>query len=54
VARQRRYAMTADKLLNLLFNAGVVVSIGATVLALGMSYGSLSCWRRCGTCGSSC
>jgi len=30
--------MTADKLLNLLFNAGVVVSIGATVLALGMSY----------------
>ena len=30
--------MTADKLLNLLFNAGVVVSIGATVLSLGMSY----------------
>jgi predicted Na+-dependent transporter len=30
--------MTAAKLLNLLFNAGVVVSIGATVLALGMSY----------------
>jgi predicted Na+-dependent transporter len=30
--------MTADKLLNLLFNAGVVVSIAATVLALGMSY----------------
>ena len=30
--------VTADKLLNLLFNAGVVVSIGATVLALGMSY----------------
>lgn len=31
--------MTADKLLDLLFNAGVVVSIGATVLSLGMSYG---------------
>jgi|GEM_PF-723061 predicted Na+-dependent transporter len=30
--------MTADKLLNLLFNAGVVVSIATTVLALGMSY----------------
>jgi BASS family bile acid:Na+ symporter len=30
--------MTADKLLSLLFNAGVVVSISATVLALGMSY----------------
>jgi predicted Na+-dependent transporter len=30
--------MTADKLLNLLFNAGVVVSILATVLSLGMSY----------------
>src|ERR1039458_8650525 len=30
--------MTATKLLNLLFNAGVVVSIGATVLSLGMSY----------------
>jgi BASS family bile acid:Na+ symporter len=30
--------MTADKLLNLLFNAGVVVSIAATVLSLGMSY----------------
>jgi predicted Na+-dependent transporter len=30
--------MTADRLLNLLFNAGVVVSIVATVLALGMSY----------------
>jgi predicted Na+-dependent transporter len=30
--------VTADKLLNLLFNAGVVVSIGATVLSLGMSY----------------
>src|SRR5664280_377711 len=33
-----RFAMTADKLLNLLFNAGVVVSIATTVLALGMSY----------------
>jgi predicted Na+-dependent transporter len=33
-----RYTMTAAKLLNLLFNAGVVVSITATVLALGMSY----------------
>ena len=30
--------MTADKLLNLLFNAGVVVSIATTVLSLGMSY----------------
>jgi predicted Na+-dependent transporter len=30
--------MTAEKLLNLLFNAGVVVSIAATVLSLGMSY----------------
>ena len=30
--------MTAGKLLNLLFNAGVVVSIAATVLSLGMSY----------------
>ena len=30
--------MTAAKLLNLLFNAGVVVSIAATVLSLGMSY----------------
>ncbi len=30
--------MTADKLLNLLFNAGVVVSIAATVLSLGMGY----------------
>jgi len=30
--------MTADQLLNLLFNAGVVVSILATVLSLGMSY----------------
>jgi predicted Na+-dependent transporter len=30
--------MSADKLLNLLFNAGVVVSIMATVLSLGMTY----------------
>jgi predicted Na+-dependent transporter len=30
--------MTADKLLSSLFNAGVVVSIATTVLALGMSY----------------
>ena len=29
--------MTADRLLNVLFNAGVVVSIAATVLSLGMS-----------------
>ena len=36
--RYDRFAMTADKLLNLLFNAGVVVSIATTVLALGMSY----------------
>jgi predicted Na+-dependent transporter len=36
--RRRCHVMTADKLLNLLFNAGVVVSIGATVLSLGMSY----------------
>jgi predicted Na+-dependent transporter len=30
--------VTANQLLNHLFNAGIVVSIGATVLALGMSY----------------
>jgi predicted Na+-dependent transporter len=30
--------MTADHLLNLLFNGGVAVSIGATVASLGMSY----------------
>jgi predicted Na+-dependent transporter len=30
--------MMANQLLNHLFNAGIVVSIGATVLALGMSY----------------
>ncbi len=30
--------MSADKLLNLLFNAAVVVSVGTTVLSLGMSY----------------
>jgi predicted Na+-dependent transporter len=30
--------MTADQLLNLLFNGGVAVSIGATVASLGMTY----------------
>ena len=30
--------MTADQLLNLLFNGGVAVSIGATVACLGMTY----------------
>jgi predicted Na+-dependent transporter len=30
--------MSADQLLNHLFNAGIVVSIGATVLSLGMTY----------------
>ena len=30
--------MTADQLLNALFNAGIVISVGATVLSLGMSF----------------
>jgi len=30
--------MTADQLLNALFNAGIVVSVGATVLSLGMTF----------------
>jgi hypothetical protein len=30
--------VTADELLNLLFNGGVAVSIGATVASLGMTY----------------
>jgi BASS family bile acid:Na+ symporter len=36
--RRGWFIVTADKLLNLLFNAGVVVSISTTVLSLGMSY----------------
>jgi bile acid:Na+ symporter, BASS family len=31
-------AMSADQLLTALFNAGVVISVGATVLSLGMTY----------------
>jgi len=30
--------MTADQLLTALFNAGIVISVGATVLSLGMSF----------------
>src|SRR5438552_7642920 len=30
--------MTADQLLTALFNAGIVVSVGATVLSLGMTF----------------
>ena len=30
--------MTADQLLNALFNAGIAISVGATVLSLGMTY----------------
>jgi bile acid:Na+ symporter, BASS family len=30
--------MTADQLLNALFNAGIVISVGATVLSLGLSF----------------
>jgi hypothetical protein len=30
--------MTADQLLNALFNAGIAISVGATVLSLGMTF----------------
>ena len=30
--------MTAEQLLNALFNAGIAISVGATVLSLGMTY----------------
>ena len=30
--------MTADQLLTALFNAGIVISVGATVLSLGMTF----------------
>ena len=30
--------MTANQLLTALFNAGIAISIGATVLSLGMTY----------------
>jgi hypothetical protein len=31
-------AVTPDQLLTALFNAGIVVSVGATVLSLGMTF----------------
>ena len=30
--------MTADQLLTALFNAGIAISVGATVLSLGMTF----------------
>src|SRR6266446_3813755 len=34
----RRNGVTAQQLLTALFNAGIAISIGATVLSLGMTY----------------
>jgi hypothetical protein len=45
--------MSADQLLTALFNAGIVISVGATVLSLGMTFTVGELVAPCAASGSS-